>query len=53
MGVLKLRALLFGVYTSAPDFWKLPYSTAAALSSGFTRLKGAELVGPFFGEQTV
>ena len=25
MGVLVIRALPFGVYTSAPDFWKLPY----------------------------
>ena len=25
MGVLSIRALLFGVYLGAPDFWKLPY----------------------------
>ena len=26
MGVLILRALLFGVFTRAPHFWKLPYA---------------------------
>ena len=25
LGVLVMRALLLGVYTRAPDFWKLPY----------------------------
>ena len=24
MGILRIRALLFGVYDRAPDFWKLP-----------------------------
>ena len=27
MGVLTIRALLFGVYTRAPDFWKLKPET--------------------------
>ena len=26
VGVLTIRALLFGVSIRAPDFWKLPYS---------------------------
>ena len=25
VGVFVTRALLFGVYTGAPEFWKLPY----------------------------
>ena len=28
VGVLLIRALLFGVYTGAPDCWKLPYQQA-------------------------
>ena len=26
MGALVIRALIFGVYVRAPDFWKLPYA---------------------------
>ena len=32
MGVLVIKALLFGVCTRAPDFWKLPSSELSLLS---------------------
>ena len=33
MGVLTVRALLFGVYIRAPDVWKLPFA-GSMLGSG-------------------
>ena len=35
MGVLRTKALPFGVYATAPAFWKLPCSLRETWSEGF------------------
>ena len=40
VGVLVIRALLFGVCIRAPDFWKLPHTTRIRTASAYKRHAG-------------